>query len=90
MFFTKNEIMPVRLVKAVSERTILCCYSLHSSADIIIDFYSSLQFESITPFVCPDKDTSFDSVEAFYFKYAQTSEPKHVNRCACKVVEREN
>ena len=28
MFFTKNEIMPEKLVKAVSERNIRCCYSL--------------------------------------------------------------
>ena len=65
MFFTKNEIMPGRLVKAVSERIIRCCYSSHSSADEIIDFLSSLQFESITLFVCPDKDTPLDSVKAF-------------------------
>ena len=64
-FFTKNEIMPGRLVQAVSERTIRCCYSSHSSADEIIDFLSSLQLESITPFVCPDKDTPLDSVKAF-------------------------
>ena len=33
IFVTKNEIMPRRLVKAVSERTIRYCYSSHSSAD---------------------------------------------------------
>ena len=65
MFFIKNEIMPGRLVKAVSERTIWCCYSLHSSADEIIDFLSSLQFVSITHFVCPDEGTPVDSVKAF-------------------------
>ena len=65
MFFTKNEIIPGRLVKTVSERTIRCCYSSHSSADEIIDFLSSLQFGSITPFVCPDKDAPLDSVKAF-------------------------
>ena len=65
MFFTKNEINPGRLVKAVSERTIRCCYSSHSSADKIIYFLSSLQFESITPFVCPVKYTPIDSVKAF-------------------------
>ena len=59
--------MPERLVKAVSVRTIWCCYSSHSSADEIIDFLSSLQFESITPFVCPDKDTPLDSVKVFIF-----------------------
>ena len=65
MFFTKNEIMPGRLVKAVSEKIIRCCYSSHSSADKIIDFLSSLQFKSITPFVCPDNDTPLDFVKAF-------------------------
>ena len=66
--FTINEIMPGRLVKAVSERIIQCCYSSHSSADEIINFLPSLQFESITPFVCPDKDTPLDSVKAFILK----------------------
>ena len=66
MFFTKNEIMPGRLVKAVSERTIWFCYLSHISDDKIIDFLSSLQFESITPFICPDKDTPLDSVKAFF------------------------
>ena len=67
MFFSKNEIMPGRLVKTVSERAIRCCYSSPSSADEIIDFLSSLQFESNTPFVCPDKDTPLDSVKALIF-----------------------
>ena len=57
--------MPGRLVRAVSERIIQCCYSSHSSADEIYNFLSSVQFESITPFVCPDKDTPLDSVKAF-------------------------
>ena len=65
MFFTKVEIIPGRSVKAVSERTNGCCYSSHSSADEIIDFLSSLQFGSITPFVCPDKDTKLDSLNVF-------------------------
>ena len=39
MFFTKNEMMPGRLVEAVSERTIRCCYSSHSSADEINDSF---------------------------------------------------
>ena len=65
MFFTKNEIMYGRLVKAVSERTIRCCYSSHSSADEIIDFLSSLQFGSITPLVFPDEGSPLDSVKAF-------------------------
>ena len=65
MFFTKNEIMHGRLVRAVSERTTRWCYSSHSSADEIIDFLSSLHFESITPFVCPDKDTPLHSVKIF-------------------------
>ena len=56
--------MPVRLVKAVSERTIRCWYSSHSSADEITDFLSSLQFGSITSFVCRDEDTPLDSVKA--------------------------
>ena len=66
MFFTKNEIMPGRLVKAVSERAIRCCYSSHYSADEIIDFLSSLQFEKITPFVCPDKDSPLSSNTPHY------------------------
>ena len=65
MFFTKKDIMPGRLVKAVSERTVWCCYSSHSSADEIIDFLSSLQSGSITPFVCPDKDTPLYAVKVF-------------------------
>ena len=65
MLLTKNEIMPGRLLEAVSVRTIRCCCSSHSSADEIIDFLSSVQFKSITSLVCPDKDTSLDSVKAF-------------------------
>ena len=64
MFFTKNEIMPSRLVKAVSEKTIRCCYSTHSSTDEIIDFLSNLKFKNITPFVRPDKETSIESVKS--------------------------
>ena len=72
--------MPGRLVGVVSERTIRCCYSSHSSADeIIIDLLSSLQFLSITPSVCPDKDTP-----------AETSESKLVKQFDHNVVEREN
>ena len=48
MFFTKSEKLPETLVKAVSERTIRCCYSSHFSADEIIDFLSGLHFENIT------------------------------------------
>ena len=47
MFVAKNEIMPGRLVEAVSERTIRFCYSSHSSVDEINDFLSSMQFENI-------------------------------------------
>ena len=65
IFFFKNEIMPGRMIKAVSERTIRCCYSSHSSVYEIIDFLSSLQFESSTLFVYPDEDIPFDSVKAF-------------------------
>ena len=79
-FFTKNKIMPGRLVKAVSERTIRCCYSSHSSADEIIDFLSSLRIESITPFVCPDKDTPIDSVKAFILITLRRVEYKVVER----------
>ena len=75
MFFTKNEITRGRLVKAVSERTIRCCYSSHSSANGIIDFPSSLQFESITPFVCPDIDTPLDSVKAFILNTLKHQNP---------------
>ena len=57
--------MPGRLVEAVSVRTIRCCCASHSSADETIDFLSSLQFESNTPLVCPNRDTSLDSVKAF-------------------------
>ena len=48
-FFTKNEIMPGRLVKAVSERTIRCCYSSHSSADEIIDLFRVCSSEVLHP-----------------------------------------
>ena len=89
LFFTKNEIMPGRLVKAVSERTIRFCYSSHSSADKIIDFLSKLQLKTIAPFVCPDKDTPLDSVKAsilntLNYKSQNTSYDEY------KVVEREN
>ena len=53
------------MAKAVSDRTIRCCYSLNSSADDIIAVLSSLQFESITPFARSDKDTPLDSVRNF-------------------------
>ena len=63
-----------RLVSALSERTIWCSYSSHSSVDEIIDFLSSLQLESITHFVCPKKETPLDYVEAFIL-----ITPKHQN-----------
>ena len=71
--------MPGRLVKTVSERTIRCCYSLHSSAYEIIDFLSSLQFECITPFVCPDKNTPLDSVKAFNLNTLKHHNPNTSN-----------
>ena len=85
MFFTKNEIMLGRLVKAVSERTIRCCYSSHSSTDEIIDFLSSLQFESITPFVCPDKDTPLDSVNVFILNTLKHQNPNTSNDSSTKL-----
>ena len=90
MFFTKNEIKPERLVKAVSERTIRCCYSSHSSADEIIDFLSSLQFESITPFVCPDEDTPLDSVKAFVLKTLKHQIPNTANDLSTKLWKEKN
>ena len=75
MFFTKNEIMLGRLKEAVSERTIRCCYSSHSSADEIIDFVSSLLFESIAPFVCPQKDTPLDSVKVLFLNTLKHQNP---------------
>ena len=85
MFFTKNEIMPGRLVKAVSERTIRCCYSSHSSADEISDFLWSLQFESITPFVFPDKDTPLDSVKAVILNTLEHQNPNTSNDSSTKL-----
>ena len=71
--------MPGRLVKAVSERTLWCCYSSHSSADEIIDFLSSLQFGSSTPFVCQDKDTELHSVKAFILNTLKHQNPNTLN-----------
>ena len=68
IFFTKDEIIPGRLLKARCDRNFWCSYSSHSSASEIIDFLSSLHFESITPFVCPDEDTPLDSVKVFIIK----------------------
>ena len=85
MFFTKNEIMPGRLVKALSERTIRCCYFSHSSADEIIDSLSSLQFKSITPFVCPDKDTPLDSVKTFILNALKHQNPNTSNDSSTKL-----
>ena len=85
MFFTKNEIMPGRLVKAVSERTIWCCYSSHFSADGIIDFLSDLQFESIISFVCPDKYTPLDTVKAFIFNTLKHQNPNKSNDSSTKL-----
>ena len=84
-FFTKNEIMPGRLVKAVSERTMQCWFSSHSSADEIIDFFSSLQFKSITQFVCPDKDTPLDSVKAFNLVKLKNQKPNTSNDSSTKL-----
>ena len=78
--------MPGRLVKAVSERTVRCWYSSHSSADEINDFLSSLQFESITPFVCQDKDTPFDSVKAFILNTLKHQNPNTSNDSSTKLV----
>ena len=71
--------MPVRLVKALSERTIRCCYSSHSSADEKIDFLSSLQFESITPFVCADKDIPLEFVKALILNTLKLQNPNTSN-----------
>ena len=57
--------MPGRLFRAVSERTIRCCFSSHPSADKMIDFLSILQFESKNPFVCPKKNIPLASVKVF-------------------------
>ena len=89
MCFTKNEIMPGRLVKAVSERTLWCCYSSHSSADEIIDFLSSLQFGSSTPFVCPDKDTPLHSVKAFILNTLKHQNPNTLNDSNTKLWKKE-
>ena len=84
MFFTKNEIMYGRLVKAVSERTIRCCYSSRSSADEIFDFLSSLQFGSITPLVFPDKGSPLDSVKAFILNTCKHQNPNTSNDSSTK------
>ena len=80
VFFTKNKIMEVRLVKAVSERTIWCCYSSHSLADEIISFLSSLQFGSITPFVGQHKkNIPLDYMEAFILNTLKHQNPNTSN-----------
>ena len=38
----------------------------HSSTDEKIALLSSLQLESTQQFICPDKDTSFDTVKALF------------------------
>ena len=53
------------MAKAVSERTIRCFYSSHSSADEVIDFPSSLHFESFTLLFYPDKQAPLKSVKTF-------------------------
>ena len=68
MFFTKGESMPSQLVKAISERTIRCCYSTHSSTEEIVDFLSCLNFKALTPFVRPDKETTIDSVKMLLYR----------------------
>ena len=85
MFFTKYDKMPGNLLKARSDRNFCCCYSLHSSASEIIDFPSSLQFESITPFVCPDQDTPLDSVNAFIIKKLKHRNPNPSNDATTKL-----
>ena len=82
--------MPGRLVKAVFERTICCCYSSHSSAEKTIDFLSSLHFESFTPFVCPDKDTPLDSVKAFILNVLKHQNPKTSNDASKKFWKAKN
>ena len=69
----------------MSERTIRCCYSSHSSADEIVDFLSRLQFGSITPFVCPDKDTPLDSVKAFILYTLKHQNPNTSNDSSTKL-----
>ena len=85
MFFTKNDKMPDNLLKARSDRNCCCCYSLHSSASEIIDFLSSLHFESNTSFVCPDKDTPLDSVKAFIIKKLKHRNPNPSNDATTKL-----
>ena len=85
MFFTKNDKMPGSLLKARSDRSFWCCYSLHSSASKTIDFLSSLHFESITPFVSPDKDTPLDSVKTFIVKKLKHQNPNPSNDATTKL-----
>ena len=77
--------MPGRLLEVVSERTVRCCYSSHSSADEIIDFLLSQQFENLTPFVCPDKDTPLDSVKAFILNTLKHQNPNTSNDSSTKL-----
>ena len=85
LFFTKNEVMPGRLVKAVSERSILC--TLHLTKQLIS--FRVCSSKVLHPSFVRIKYTTW-LCENFYFKYAQTSEYKHVKRFEYKVVEREN
>lgn len=63
MFFTKNNVVPEELVKSVSELTIRCCYSTHSSLGEVIDFVSHLKFETLTACVKPNNQTTLSAVE---------------------------
>ena len=57
---------------------------MHSSADEIIDFLASLQFVSITPFVCPDKNTPLDSVKVFILNTLKHQHPNTSNESSTK------
>ena len=82
--------MPGRLIKTASERTTRCCYSLQSSADEIIDFLSFLQFENITPLVCPDKDIPLDSANASIFNKLKHQNPNTSNDSSTKLWKEKN
>ena len=77
--------MPGRLLKAWSDRDFCCCFSSHSSASEIFHFFSCLQFESITSFVCPDKDTPLDSVKDFIIKKLKQQNPNPSNDATTKL-----
>ena len=73
-----------RLIKAIYERAIWCCYSSHSSVDKIIALLSSLRFEIIKPFVCPDNVFFIDSMKTSILNTPRSQNPAASNESGSK------